>query len=54
MRSGFAAYSAKYAELGMEIGPPAPHSASSWLASVADQLSNRPTPGGPPPREPDQ
>ncbi|MEU3958976.1 contact-dependent growth inhibition system immunity protein [Streptomyces buecherae] len=42
------------AELGMEVDPPAPYSPRAWLASVADQLSNRPTPGGPPPREPGQ
>ncbi|QKW48191.1 hypothetical protein [Streptomyces buecherae] len=42
-----------YAELGMEVDPPAPYSARAWLASVADQLSNRPTPDGPPPRKPE-
>ncbi|WP_217196257.1 hypothetical protein [Streptomyces buecherae] len=46
-------HSANHAELGMEVDPPAPYSARVWLASIADQLSNSSTSGGPPPREPE-
>ncbi|MBB5939600.1 contact-dependent growth inhibition system immunity protein [Streptomyces zagrosensis] len=44
-------YALGLAELGMEVDPPAPYSASGWLALVADQLSSGGAPRGGPPQE---